>query len=140
MDWNNLSGTSQADGKYCVEEELLPLLSDWSMKSTYSLQALTHYTKLQIFFSKSRENRCQYIKLFNKSSQLRQKVVVGMEDNCIFAVLCVVCKGVTHEKSFLTPRIPLHYFNCAHLGTGPLFKFNGIVSGGPKNGTTFNKS
>ena len=96
MNWNNLSGTSQADGKYCVEEELLPLLSDWSMKfqSRYSLQALTHYTKLQTFFSKSRcENRCQYIKLFNESSQLRQKVIVGMEDNCIFCSFVCSVRG-----------------------------------------------
>ena len=29
--------------------------------------------------------------------------------------------------ALLTHWIPLHNINCAHLGTGPLFKFNGIV-------------
>ena len=27
----------------------------------------------------------------------------------------------------LTHRIPLHNINCAHLGAGPLLKFNGLV-------------
>ena len=45
----------------------------------------TLHTKLQRFFEKNRcENRCPYIKLLKKLLQLWKKVVVCMEENCIF--------------------------------------------------------
>ena len=52
------------------------------------------HTKLWRFFEVGEKIVAHKKNLLEKWSQLWKKVVVCMEDNCIFfAVLCVVCEG-----------------------------------------------